>query len=86
MAGDQMFESRIGRRRAHVLVALATGVALLAPHRAWANDPDQVQQDWAVHGQITNVTQYHPSFTSNYRGTNSLDPGNRGDETIDATR
>jgi high affinity Mn2+ porin len=40
---------------------------------------------WSVHGQFTNVTQYHPRFTSPFRGPNSLDPGNRGNETIDAT-
>lgn len=40
---------------------------------------------YSVHGQVTNVTQFHPSFTSPYRGPNSLDPGNRGDETIDLT-
>ena len=40
---------------------------------------------WSVHGQFTNVTQYHPRFRSPFRGANSLDPGNRGNETIDAT-
>jgi len=48
--------------------------------------PEQVAPEWwSVHGQFTNVTQYHPSFTSPFRGPNSLDPGNRGNETIDAT-
>jgi high affinity Mn2+ porin len=40
---------------------------------------------WSMHGQFTNVTQFHPRFTSPFRGQNSLDPGNRGNETIDAT-
>jgi high affinity Mn2+ porin len=40
---------------------------------------------WSVHGQFTNVTQYHPRFRSPFRGQNSLDPGNRGDGTVDAT-
>jgi high affinity Mn2+ porin len=40
---------------------------------------------YSLHGQFTNVTQFHPSFTSPYRGANSLDPGNRGDETVDLT-
>ncbi|HEY6579213.1 MAG TPA: carbohydrate porin [Rhizomicrobium sp.] len=44
-----------------------------------------VSDDWAVHGQITSVTQYHPAFRSPYRGANSLDPGNRGNETLDVT-
>jgi high affinity Mn2+ porin len=44
-----------------------------------------VPEWWSVHGQFTNVTQFHPRFTSPFRGQNSLDPGNRGNETIDAT-
>jgi high affinity Mn2+ porin len=40
---------------------------------------------WAVHGQATFVEQYHPAFRSPYRGTNSFDPGSRGNETFDAT-
>ena len=47
--------------------------------------PALIPDDWAVHGQITFVDQFHPAFTSPYRGTNSLDPGNRGDETVAAT-
>ena len=42
-------------------------------------------EDWAIHGQVTFVEQYHPAFRSPYRGTNSLDPGSRGNETFDAT-
>lgn len=41
--------------------------------------------DWVVLGQATFVDQYHPGFHSPYRGTNSLDPGSRGNETFDAT-
>src|SRR5215472_6292255 len=44
-----------------------------------------VPEWWSVHGQSTFVTQYHPRFTSPFRGQNSLDPGNRGNETFDAT-
>ncbi len=40
---------------------------------------------YSIHGQFTNVTQFHTAFTSPFRGPNSLDPGNRGDETMDAT-
>jgi high affinity Mn2+ porin len=48
--------------------------------------PEQATPEWwSVHGQFTNVTQYHPRFTSPFRGPNSLDPGNRGNETVDAT-
>src|SRR5450631_1090888 len=40
---------------------------------------------WNLHGQFTNVLQYHPAFRSPYQGTNSLDPGNNGRETSDLT-
>lgn len=53
-----------------------------APPAAAAEFPPP---EWySLHGEITNVTQYHPSFNSPYRGTNSLNPGNRSDETVDA--
>lgn len=42
-------------------------------------------EDWAIHGQATFIEQYHPAFHSAYRGPNSLDPGSRGNETINAT-
>jgi high affinity Mn2+ porin len=42
-------------------------------------------EDWALHGQATFIEQYHPAFHSAYRGPNSLDPGSRGNETINAT-
>ena len=46
-----------------------------------ANAPE----NFSLHGQFTNVTQYHPPFTSPFYGPNSLIPGHRGNETIDAT-
>ena len=60
------------------------------PIAARADDPappaaDTAPEQWAIHGQTTLFEQYHPGFTSPYRGTNSLDPGSRGDETLDAT-
>ncbi len=48
-----------------------------------ATPPDT--ESWAVHGQSTLVVQYHPAFTSPYRGPQSLDPGSRGNETLDLT-
>src|SRR3569623_1009647 len=42
-------------------------------------------EDWALHGQSTVIVQYHPAFRSPYRGTNSMDPGSRGNETVNAT-
>ncbi len=42
-------------------------------------------EDWALHGQITNVTQRHPGFASSYQGANSLDAHGRTEETTDVT-
>jgi len=42
-------------------------------------------EDWALHGQSTVIVQYHPAFRSPYRGANSMDPGSRGNETVNAT-
>lgn len=44
-----------------------------------------VAEDWAVHGQMTNVTQWHRRFRSPYAGTNSLEASGRTEETTDAT-
>jgi high affinity Mn2+ porin len=54
--------------------------ALLASTAAQADD-----EPWSIHGQFTLVDQFHPRFTAPYTGRNSLNPGNRGDETTDAT-
>lgn len=66
------------------VVGASALLACISPAFADSAD-DTASEDWAIHGQITNVTQYHPAFTSPYRGTNSLDPGSRGDETVDLT-
>ena len=42
-------------------------------------------EDWAVHGQFTNVTQKHARFNSPYQGQNSLDANGRAEETSDIT-
>ncbi len=46
-----------------------------------AIEPEQ----WAVHGQVTNVTQWHPPFRSPYSGENSLAARGRKEETTDVT-
>jgi high affinity Mn2+ porin len=50
-----------------------------------AANGDAAPEDWAIHGQFTNVWQYHPAFHSPYEGANSLSPISVGDETIDLT-
>jgi high affinity Mn2+ porin len=63
---------------AFALVGLTCGPAL-------AEDAPPPDESAAVHIQATAVAQYHPAFTSPYRGPQSLDPGARADETADAT-
>jgi len=40
---------------------------------------------WSIYGQFTNVSQWHPAFTSPYEGQNSLNPSNNSNETSDLT-
>ena len=81
-----------------VLCSPATGWAQIAgPTPIEGNSPSvgrptgvapQVEsavEDWAVHGQTTFVTQYHPRFRSAFRGPNSLSPKNQARETFDLT-
>ena len=72
------------------LGALLGAGAWTQAERAFADDPDAVfgggeTDRFAVHAQGTVTEQYHPRFTSHYEGPNSLNPGQRGDETIDVT-
>jgi high affinity Mn2+ porin len=46
---------------------------------------EAASEAFAIRGQFTNVTQYHPPFTAPFYGPNSLIPGHRGNETVDAT-
>lgn len=55
----------------------------LAGNTAEADAPSP--EAWAIHGQLTNVTQSHPRFTSPYSGTNSLQANGRTEETTDIT-
>lgn len=76
-----LWRPSIGR----LLPALVFGL-VMAGNAAAQDDQTSDAPDWySIHGQITQVTQYHPSFTSPFRGANSLDPGARGDETFAAT-
>src|SRR3974377_785731 len=51
--------------------------------------PEQAEQvepeNWAIHGQATNVWLLQPAFRSPYQGPQSLSPATNGRETIDAT-
>ena len=77
-------------RTKHAVAFAALALWLSGAVVAHADDatpatPPEAPEDWSLHGQATFTEQYHPAFTSPYRGANSLDPGSRGDETFDAT-
>ena len=46
---------------------------------------DGEAQNLAFHVQATSVSQYHPAFTSPFKGANSLDPSSNGRTTNDLT-
>jgi len=50
-----------------------------------APDGNSESEGYNLFGQFTLVGQYHPSFTSPFRGANSLDPYSTGKETTDVT-
>jgi len=92
--GQNIGNSRSPSRRGnmlHRIAALAVAgvwpavLCLVGAVPAKADDTDAPPESWSLHGQVTAVEQYHPAFPSPYRGTNSLDPGSRGDETVDLT-
>jgi high affinity Mn2+ porin len=55
------------------------------PEQAGPTPEETTPEEFSIHAQATNVTQYHPPFTSPFYGPNSLIPGHRGNETTDAT-
>lgn len=72
---------------AALIAALCGGMSLsaLADTNSGTGPEAAAQENWAVHGQLTNVTQWHPSFRSPYSGANSLEANGRSEETTDIT-
>lgn len=70
---------------AAALLSAAAAHAQDAPAPATPSDAPGEDRRWAVHWQGTFTEQFHPAFTSPYRGAHSLDPAARGDETADVT-
>ncbi len=46
---------------------------------------DAAPEQWAIHGQATNVWLFQPAFRSPYQGPQSLNPAANGRETFDTT-
>ena len=72
---------------AALIAALCGGMSLsaLADTDSGTGPEAAAQENWAVHGQLTNVTQWHSSFLSPYSGANSLEANGRSEETTDIT-
>jgi len=89
--------TRMRASAAPLVLSAAIAVCADASFAASADSPDAAAsapmvaalppapEAWAVHGQITNVTQGHATFHAPYSGPNSLLPGGRTEETTDAT-
>ncbi|MGA3403933.1 MAG: carbohydrate porin, partial [Acetobacteraceae bacterium] len=56
-----------------------------APADAAPAVDESAPQQWAIHGQATNVWLLQPAFRSPYQGPQSLSPAANGRETLDAT-
>lgn len=70
-----------------MLVLGLQGIALAADADAPGGPNTDIPEPerWNIHGQFTNVTQWHPSFRSPYSGTNSLTADSNNKETTDIT-
>lgn len=78
-------EGRVHRQRViTTLCGLLLGGMQIA-HAACADNAPAAPENWSLHWQATNVTQYHPGFRSPYSGANSLSGESHDDETTDAT-
>ncbi len=67
-----------------IVTATIAGAACAWADDTSATDAGSTPQTWAIHGQLTNIWQYHPEFRSPYQGTNSLDHLEHINETTDA--
>jgi high affinity Mn2+ porin len=72
---------------ANAQTPLATGDAptATAPVNPTSAPDDTASQQWAIHGQATNVWLLQPAFHAPYTGPQSLSPDANGRETFDTT-
>ena len=68
--------SAVRAQKAPVDLAIPAGIELLAA---------ALPGEWSTHYQYTGINQGYPAFRSPYSGANSLNPGNRMNETMSAT-
>ena len=72
-------------------LSICLGLLLLTMLNAHAFEVSPVsaetgtEDNWSIHGQLTFVEQWHPSFNAPYTGANSLSPKSNSGETFDAT-
>jgi high affinity Mn2+ porin len=85
MAFGRTEQSQIAMTKLGISLLTVTALLFLLPAKSRAADAEGSEESWSLHGQSTFVDQYHPAFKSAYRGRNSLDPGSRGNETVDLT-
>lgn len=77
-------KNTLKQRCCKTMMAALGGLWLTAPVAGAAEEAPALET-WAVHGQLTNVTQWHPAFNAPYSGDNSMDPRARNAETTDVT-
>jgi high affinity Mn2+ porin len=68
-----------------VFLALLLGAAVLAHGQSPPATGDDSDKAWTLHFQQTVVTQWHPSFSAPYSGTNSLQSGAEMKTSVTAT-
>lgn len=56
-----------------------------SPEKSIPPAADAMSETFGFHVQLGGILQYHPGFRSPYRGTQSLNPGSRGNEAALAT-
>ena len=67
------------------LIATSSENTAKTPEITPYSEINPTSEDWAIHGQLTNITQKHATFTAPYSGQQSLSPNGRTEETTDAT-
>lgn len=84
-AGSRPLAPSLGRTQSRAIAGAAGAAVLCLGGHAWADDPPQPPETFAIHGQSTFIQQGHPAFTSPYQGPNSMTPAASGRQTFNIT-